>query len=194
MDIKDFAVKYDLDNLNMGYIPGSENILFIKTGQGGSIYGYENKYLHLAWAIREKYGFSVLVSSTTDDASKEYDIDMLVLNKIFVNQSYQIYYLGVSKGGLVGIWRGGENSNIKRMVAINPPLMINYHSKTRPALDKLGSKLTIVIGSLDPSYDYVPFAKGHTHIEVLMGADHNLVGSPKSLLEIVEKYLINNDE
>ena len=194
MNGKDYIATYDLEGVSMGYIPGSENILFIKTGQGGSIYGYENKYLKLALEMNRKYGFSVLVSSTSDNTLKEYKMDNLVINEIFANKSCQIYYLGISKGGLVGMWHEAEDSKIKRMVAINPPLMINYHNKTRPALDKLGSKLTIVIGSLDPSYDYVPFAKGHAHIKILIGADHNLVGSTMSLLQIVEEYLICDEQ
>ena len=40
-----------------GYIHGSNKVLFIKTGQGGSIYGYENKYLDLAIEVNEKIGW-----------------------------------------------------------------------------------------------------------------------------------------
>ena len=112
---------------------------------------------------------------------------MLVLDKVFVNQSYQIYYLGVSKGGLIGMWYGAENENIIKMVAINPPLMINYHNKTRPAIEKLGDRLRIVVGSLDPSYDYVPFLKGLLHVEILNGSDHNLIGLKENFVEMVEE-------
>lgn len=187
MKEKDFTANISLDGINMGYIPGSEKVLFIKTGQGGSIYGYENRYLDLALAFNEKYGFSVFVSSTIEDSKESFDRDMLVLDKVFVNQSYQIYYLGVSKGGLIGMWYGAENENIIKMVAINPPLMINYHNKTRPAIEKLGDRLRIVVGSLDPSYDYVPFLKGLLHVEILNGSDHNLIGLKENFVEMVEE-------
>ena len=194
MDSKDYIAKYDLDGVSMGYIPGSNKLLFIKTGQGGSIYGDGNKYLNLAVEVNKKYGFSVIVSSTFDDSPKAHKLDMMVVDKLFVNQGCQIYYLGVSKGGLVGMWYGSENENITRMVAINPPLMINYHNKTRPALDKLGAKLVVLVGDRDPSYDYVPFVKGHARVEVLFGVDHNLARSPLSLLQIVEQFLLIDDQ
>lgn len=187
MEKNDFAAKVDFDGVNMGYIPGSENVLFIKTGQGGSIYGYENKYLDLALRFNEKYGFSVFVSATVEDDKNAFDRDMIVLDKVFVNQSYQIYYLGVSKGGLIGMWHGSENEKIVKMVTINAPLMINYHSKTRPAIERLGDKLWMVVGSLDPSYDYTPFLKGRANVKIIKGADHNLVGSEESLFDIAEE-------
>ena len=187
MEKNDFAAKVDFGGVNMGYIPGSEKVLFIKTGQGGSIYGYENKYLDLALRFNEKYGFSVLVSATVEDDKNAFDHDMLILDKVFVNQSYQIYYLGVSKGGLIGMWHGSENEKIVKMVTINAPLMINYHSKTRPAIERLGDKLWMVVGSLDPSYDYIPFLKGRANVKIINGADHNLIGSEESLFDIAEE-------
>ena len=187
MEKNDFAAKVDFGGVNMGYIPGSEKVLFIKTGQGGSIYGYENKYLDLALRFNEKYGFSVFVSATVEDDKNAFDRDMLVVDKVFVNQSYQIYYLGVSKGGLIGMWHGSENEKIVKMVTINAPLMINYHSKTRPAIERLGDKLWMVVGSLDPSYDYTPFLKGCANVKIINGADHNLIGSEESLFDIAEE-------
>ena len=35
-------------SINIGYIKGNNDILFIKTGQNGSIYGYGNKYINIA--------------------------------------------------------------------------------------------------------------------------------------------------
>ena len=44
----DFTKTIEDNSIKMGYIPGSQEVLFIKCGQGGTIYGYENKYLDLA--------------------------------------------------------------------------------------------------------------------------------------------------
>ena len=52
---KDFTKIITVEETTIGYIPGSAKALFIKTGQGGSIYGYENKYLDLAFEVNEKY-------------------------------------------------------------------------------------------------------------------------------------------
>ena len=179
------------ESINIGIMYGSDKILFIKTGQGGSFYGYENKYLDLAIEVNGKYGFSVLVSATTNDTKESFERDKSIINGLFANQSCQIYYLGVSKGGLIGIWYGYDEPRILKMVSINVPLMINFHSKTLPSIKKLGKdKLTMVYGSLDPSYKYVPFVDKHASVQIIEGADHNLAGSEMTLTEIVEKFFL----
>ena len=187
---KDYESTFNSDGVSVGYLPGSDKVLFIKTGQGGSIYGYENKYLDLAHEVNEKHGFTVFVSATSSDSRESYNLDIAMLDSFFVNKSYQIHYIGVSKGGLIGIWHGVENDKIKKIMAINAPLMINYHSKTRPAIEGLKDKLVMVYGSLDPSFKYVPFLPKDTRIEILDGADHNLVGSKSSFGDLVDKFLI----
>ena len=37
METKDFTNIFALEQANIGYIPGSNQVLLIKTGQGGSI-------------------------------------------------------------------------------------------------------------------------------------------------------------
>ena len=103
----------------IGYISGSNEVLFIKTGQGGTIYGYNNKYIDLAAEVNEKYGWSVFVSATVTDDREAYCHDMKLLEQCLGNSEYEIYYLGVSKGGLIGIWHGANDAKIKRMIAIN---------------------------------------------------------------------------
>jgi hypothetical protein len=174
----------------IGYIPGSDKVLFIKTGQGGSIYGYENKYLDLGIEVNAKYGFSVFVSATTVDTKESFLCDIQTVEDILGTTDFEIYYLGVSKGGLIGIWNGCDEPKIVKMVSINAPLMINFHGKTLPGIKKFGAdKLTMVYGSLDPSYKYLPFVDKHANIQIVEGADHNLIGSNVTLLEIINKHL-----
>lgn len=192
MGKRDFTQIFTDGDTKVGYIPGSETVLFIKTGQGSTIYGNENKYLSLAIYVNEKYGCSVFVSATSDDSAKAHLRDMAVLDGIFVNKSYQIYYLGVSKGGLIGIWHGANNEKIKRTVTVNAPLMINFHSKTLPAIKRLGKdRITMIYGSLDPSYKYVPFVEKWANLAIIEGADHNLNGAETSLVKIVEDVLFS---
>lgn len=190
MEKRDFTQIFTDGDTKVGYIPGSETVLFIKTGQGGTIYGQENRYLNLAIHVNEKYGCSVFVSQTSDDSAEAYLRDMAVLDGIFVNKSYQICYLGVSKGGLIGIWHGVNNEKIKRIAAINAPLMINFHSKTLPAIKRIGKdRLTMIYGSLDPSYKYTPFVEKWANLAILEGADHNLSGRESELTKITEELL-----
>ena len=169
-----------------GFLSGSDKVLFIKTGQGGSIYGYKNRYLELAAKIKGKLGFSTFVSITENDGKDTYMHDMKVLEECIGGTNFEIYYLGVSKGGLIGLWHGAQDPRIKRMSALNAPLMINFYNKTLPAVKLLGKeKLTLIYGSLDPSYKYVPFISSYADVRIIDGADHNLKNAPFELFEIV---------
>lgn len=191
MKINDYVDIISNDQVNIGYIPGSSTVLFIKTGQGGSIYGYENKYLDLGIEVNAKYGFSVFVSATTVDTKESFLRDIQTVEDILGTTDFEIYYLGVSKGGLIGIWSGCDEPKIAKMVSINAPLMINFHGKTLPGIKKFGEdKLTMVYGSLDPSYKYVPFVNKHANVQIIDGADHNLTGSNVTLFEIINKHLL----
>lgn len=163
--------------LHIGAIVGTKKVLFIKTGQGGSIYGYENKYLELAQRINSKFVTTVIVSSSTSDTKDAYDKDMQAVARILGDSSCEIFYMGISKGGLIGCWYGVDNPKIKRILTINAPLMINFHNRTLPAIKKLSfDKLTMVYGSLDPSYRFVGFADRYTNVKIIEGADHQLKG------------------
>ena len=177
------------NNLTIGYIPGSTKVLFIKTGQGGTIYGYNNKYLDLATQVNEKYGYSVFVSATIIDTKDSFQKDIQLLEECLGTTDFEIYYLGVSKGGLIGIWHGCDEPRIKKMVSINAPLMINYHGKTLPGVKKLGAdKILLVYGSLDPSYKYVPFVDKHANVQIINGADHNFSNSQMDLFDLVTNH------
>ena len=70
--------------------------------------------------------------------------------------------------------------------------MVNFHSKTLPAIKNLGKdKLTMIYGSLDPSYKYVPFVEKWANIKIIEGADHNLNGAEISLLKIAQDMLLS---
>ena len=177
------------DGVSMGYIPGSERVLFIKAGQGGSIYGENDKYLHLAREVNERYGMSIFVSATELDSECVYQREMELVKQRVKTESYEVYYIGVSKGGLIGIWYAESIPVLKNILTVNAPLMINFYSKSLPAIKSLGDKLTMIYGSLDPSFKYLPFIEKYACVETLYGADHNLYGSPKSIREVALEWL-----
>lgn len=188
---KDFDKVWTHFSSVVGCMHGSKQVLFIKAGQGGSIYGYENRYLDIASNARDKYNCSVFVASTSGDGKEIYDYEMRLVEEQLCDPEYEIYYLGISKGGLIGCWYGADNRRIKRILTINAPLMINLHNRTRPAIEKLTKKrLTMVYGSCDPSYSYVPFIQNHTSVKILDGAGHNLENSPVSLAELTDELLL----
>lgn len=192
MEERDYTRIIEREEQSVGFLQGSDRLLYVKGGAGGTIYGYENKYLELAFRIREKYGFSVMVSATSSNKLTDFLRDIELAVELLGKRDFKAVMMGVSMGGLMGIWYGAEQEQIERIAAINPPLMLNYYNKTLPGMKKLGrDRLTMVFGTLDPSYKYLPFAERHAAVKLIEGADHNLRGSRLSLFDLAEELLIN---
>jgi len=187
----DFRMLCEEGDLSVAGVIGSTRVLFIKTGQGGSVYGDGNRYRDLALEMNGRLGISVFVSATVKDDCGVFAEDMRIIEQCLGTASFRVYYLGVSKGGLIGCWYGADDRRIKRMVSINAPLMINYHGKTLPGVKRLGrDRLTMIYGSLDASYKYVPFVEKHAEVRIIDGADHNLENTSVTLSDIVTDYLL----
>ena len=190
MSKKYFTKTFIEKGISIGYLEGSNKVLFIKTGQGGSIYGYENKYLDLAIWAKEQYGCSVFVSSTKTDDFESYERDINLVEQI-AGENIEVYYLGVSKGGLICCWYGLDDKRIKRMTTVNAPLMMNYHNKTLPAIKKATKEqLTMIYGSKDPSAFYAQIVAKYVKVEIIEGEDHYLKNGKTSLIQIVDKHLL----
>ena len=191
----DIETKSILDaktSIEYGIINGNNTIVFIKPGQDGSMYGYKNKYLFLAKKLNKKYNCTVICSSNSYDGRNPLDYDIKIIEdyaKVF--DSYQIFYIGFSKGATIGAWFGAHYPKIKRMVLINGPLMYNYHKTKQGVLDFVGEKITFIYGSLDPSIKYTELLKllisNRIKLEIVLGANHYF--SEKEFYTIVEKTL-----
>lgn len=189
---------YDTSIIDYGIVKGNETIIFIKAGQGGSIYGYNNKYLSIAKKVNSKYGYTVICSSNPFDGRNPLDNAMEVIED-YCNQNnisdYKIYYMGHSNGGIIGAWYGVNYSKIKRMLLINTPLMYNLH-KTKEGIRKFsGESLVMVYGELDQSYKYIEllntFKSSKFKLEIIKGEDHYFSKNDYYFKELPEKYLIN---
>ena len=190
------TVSEKFDNMIENYFGiklGENALVFIKTGRGGTISGYHNKYLKLANQIHDKYGFAVVVSANP----LEYDCDLVSeINYIFGNISYfdQIYFMGVSNGALIGAQQCWLIPEIKRMLLINGPLMINLH-KTIAGLKKhTADDVCIVYGDKDPSYQYSQLLNieniSNVRVLTIPGADHNFSGMEEAVKILVYNELL----
>ncbi len=177
-------------DITLGCIRGSERALFIKTGQGGTLYGDGDRYLKLAVDVRERLGYSVFVSRTVDDSLSTFLGEMRMIDEALGTEVREIYYLGFSKGGLIASWYAKEEPRIRRVLSVNAPLMVNFHNKTLPGIKALGERITMVYGTRDPSFPYVPFISRYTEPVILDGADHNLSGSERGIGELAYEYLL----
>ena len=187
----------DIAIIDYGIMKGSNTIIFIKVGQDGSIYGYENKYLKIANSINSKYGYTVICSSNPFDGNNPLDNAMEVINKYCSDSNYkdyEIYYMGHSNGGIIGAQFGFNYPKIKRMLLVNAPLMINLHKTKNGIKSFKGDKLVLVYGSLDQSYKYIellsPLLNDIVQLQIIEGQDHYFSKDTYDFKKLPEEFLL----
>lgn len=195
---KEIHSNFNDEIIDYGIVEGNNIIVFIKAGQDGSLYGYQNKYIKMARRLNKKYGCSVICSSNPFDGNNPLDNAMEIIEdyaKIFDN--YKIYYLGYSNGALIGAWFGVKYLKIKRMALVNGPLMYNFHKTKEGALSFNGDMISFIYGEYDQSIGYIDLLKNmeNDKIKVFVekGQDHHFSKSEESFQEIPEKYLFEID-
>ena len=195
---KEIHSNFNDEIIDYGIVEGNNIIVFIKAGQDGSLYGYQNKYIKMARRLNKKYGCSVICSSNPFDGNNPLDNAMKIIEdyaKIFDN--YKIYYLGYSNGALIGAWFGVKYPKIKRMALVNGPLMYNFHKTKEGALSFNGDMISFIYGEYDQSIGYIDLLKNmeNDKIKVFVekGQDHHFSKSEEIFQEIPEKYLFEID-
>ena len=137
-----------IGSLDFGFLPGeAQRLLLIKTGLGGSIQGYNGKYLRIAQHFNS-VGYSVLCCNSPQDMDdrSSFDTAIKLAENIVGNRfsDLSIRYMGVSRGAYQGILYGDTVEQITAMLLINPPLTVNF-SKQITALRNMDKPSTLVI-------------------------------------------------
>ncbi|MFR5856474.1 MAG: alpha/beta hydrolase [Bacilli bacterium] len=184
----------DIAIIDYGIVEGNNIIVFIKAGQNGSLYGYQNKYIKMAKRLNKKYECSVICSSNPFDGNNPLDNAMKIIEDYAKKfDDYKIYYLGYSNGALIGAWFGIKYPKIKRMVLVNGPLMYNLYKTKEGALSFKGESINFIYGEYDQSIEYVELLKSieNDKIKVFIeeGQDHHFSKSEEDFQKIPEKYL-----
>lgn len=184
----------DIVIIDYGIVEGNNIIVFIKAGQNGSLYGYQNKYIKMAKRLNKKYGCSVICSSNPFDGNNPLDNAMEVIEDYAKRfDDFKIYYLGYSNGALIGAWFGIKYPKIKRMALVNGPLMYNLYKTKEGALSFKGESINFIYGEYDQSIGYVELLKSieNDKIKVFIeeGQDHHFSKSEEDFQKIPEKYL-----
>ena len=184
----------DIAIIDYGIVEGNNIIVFIKAGQNGSLYGYQNKYIKMAKRLNQKYGCSVICSSNPFDGNNPLDNAMVIIEDYAKRfDDYKIYYLGYSNGALIGAWFGVKYPKIKRMALVNGPLMYNLHKTKEGALSFKGESINFIYGEHDQSIGYIELLKSIENDKITVfveeGQDHHFSKSEEDFQQIPEKYL-----
>ena len=193
----DKIVKSNLEDIAIieyGIIEGNNTIVFIKSGQNGSIYGYNNKYIKMAKRLNKKYKSTVICSSNPFDGNNPLDNAFTVIEKYTSKfEDYKVYYLGFSNGALIGAYFGINYPKIKRMLLVNMPLIYDINLIKNNLNNFNNKKITIVYGSLDYSINSLENIKdiksNRMDIKVVPNEDHYFSKDEEDFYSLPEKYL-----
>ena len=193
----DKIVKSNLEDITIieyGIIEGNNTIVFIKSGQNGSIYGYDNKYIKMAKRLNKKYKCTVICSSNPFDGNNPLDNAFTVIEKYTSKfEDYKVYYLGFSNGALIGAYFGINYPKIKRMLLVNMPLIYDINLIKNNLNNFNNEKVTIVYGSLDYSINLLEnindIKSNRLDIKVILNEDHYFSKDEEDFYSLPEKYL-----
>lgn len=147
--------KYDIViGKQFGIIQGEKYLVFIKTGRGGTIEGFKNKYLSICDFLFKKYGYTFVVSANPKDSVCDLEEEIKCISK-YVGDYKEIYFVGISNGASIGAAQCRKIEKIKNAVLINAPLMINFHKIKEGVQNFRGNNMYFLYGEDDPSCRYI---------------------------------------
>lgn len=186
-----------------GIIHGDNTIIYLKPGNRGTCFGYNNKYLKLANSIAEKYGYSVIISSNPKESKKDLEDDFRFIDDYAKRRklgNYIIYFIGVSDGARSGAKVCFLHQNIKRVLLINGPLFIDFDKTIKGLLSFKGESLYLVYASEDPSFDFTHFVPEMIEenpvirLTILKNQDHLLSKNNFDLFKLVDETLLKDND
>lgn len=192
--MNDYDIVESENGLTYGVIAGNSTVFYIKTGKGGNIYGYIDKYFKMAQMAHDKYGYTVVSVNNPEeiDIKDSMKYDMEYIKNHFPN-THNIYALGHSSGGKMLASFAYKYPKIVRVLAINAPLMAEINTTKKGIKKFCGEKITLVYGENDPSNMYLDKVLGCNDIlicEIVKQADHHFRGKLEDFIELPFKCLL----
>ena len=173
-----------------GIIKGEKYLVFIKTGRGGSIEGFENKYLNICSFLFEKYGYTFVVSANPKDSACDLEEEIKCISK-YIGDYKEIFFVGISNGASIGAAQCRKIEKIKNAILINAPLMINFHKIKEGAEKFRGNNMYFLYGEDDPSFCYIEILKSIKNTackyKIIKGEGHDF--SKESLIYELNYFL-----
>lgn len=198
-DFTTSMVTTDDVQIDYGILRGNNDIVFIKSGKGGSCRGYKDKYIKMADRIRTLYGNTVICSSNPENSRESFSCDYTVITH-FASRigliDYNVHVIGVSNGGYQGIILATIMPQIKQLLCINMPLMINLQKSLLRLQTLENVEKTFVYGTKDPSHPYIPFLErkylNKCRIVSVENADHQFNGMLDIFINLSD-LILNQD-
>ena len=184
------------ENVNYGILYGSEKIVFIKTGAGGDIRGYEDKYIEMAYRAHGKLGATVICASNPDAEHRSTDektIRQIVSESGF--SAFTLSFVGTSDGAYQILTLAGKFPETVKVLGINPSFITVSGLKEKLAALPQAEKI-LVFGTEDEEYVCALPALQAMDPEpiVIEGADHRFTGMTREFISLIDLLEHNKEE
>ena len=191
-----------IPRLNNDYfiLDGSDkNALVIVVGMNGSLFGHENKYLKIAETASEQYGYTVFVfhnpASNWDIKDNGFSSVMSTVSENMA-ENYEVSYFGFSAGASFAMFHAWKYPQIKRMLLVNPPLMVDFPKALR-GIKAFEGVSTLIIGERDKNITLGRLierdqeASGFSHVIIFPKADHSFSEMLTEFISLPFTFLFN---
>ena len=191
------SVQIDYGIINGKFnIESSHIVVYIKAGLTGSIYGYENKYLKMAKNLNEKFGVSVFVASNPEGTGNSIGHGLQIIKNYCKERQvkqFNVYFVGVSNGGVQGLFAFEKNPLINKALLIGAPLNYNPDLIKKALINFNGEKLHLICGDKDPGFGlfklYSELENEKIIFTAFLNVDHVFSGNTELFIKLSEKYL-----
>ena len=186
---KTVSAVIDGNELKYGVLHGNENIFFIKCGAGGTIPGYEDKYLKMAHRVHESLGATVICASNYE---KCLEMDKRAIEwcaRYLELEEAELYLVGVSDGAdqCIALSR---NAPTKKLLCINPSFVPGHDPSDRLILRSKVEKIFVYGTKDDEGYELLPKLKERAipnfEIRWVEGADHSFTGMVDEFIALID--------
>ena len=191
------SVQIDYGIINGKFnIESSHIVVYIKAGLTGSIYGYENKYLKMAKNLNEKFGVSVFVASNPEETGNSIGHGLQIIRNYCKERQvkqFNVYFVGVSNGGVQGLFAFEKNPLINKALLIGAPLNHKPDLIKKALINFNGEKLHLICGDKDPGFGlfklYSELENEKIIFTAFLNVDHVFSGNTELFIKLPEKYL-----
>ena len=192
-DLTHTAQLSDGSVLEYGVVCGSEQIVLIKSGKGGTHRGEDDKYLQMARRLHRGSGCSVICSSNPAESAPSFEVDRCFIEDYVTRMGWSHFSLsliGSSNGAYQNLCLAQRVEQTEKLLCINMPLMVNFHRtaamlRSMDAIEKI-----LVYGTRDPSIAYLSFVERWSlpRCRVLRaeGADHTFTGQADRFVALAD--------
>lgn len=187
----------DGEKVEYEIIFGNENIVFIKTGAGGNVRGYKNKYLQMARRVYERIGATVICASNPDVSHVNFDeeeIRWVASERGF--ESFNLCFWGTSDGAYQNLSLAKRFPKTAKWIGVNSSF-ITFADFEEKLQDLPCMKKILVYGTEDDEYDVVFPAlttkkDENRKFHFIEGADHRFSDMLPQFIQTID-FIYNED-